>query len=182
MSWIGYVVATIFTLVGSVCTVIVAVGLPGTWIMLGLALVIEWTDRFYLELGHRQTFGWWLLLICLALAIFGEVLEFLAGAIGAKKAGSSRRGTIGALAGGLLGAIGGLWIPMPLIGSLIGSFIGTFIGAMLGEWSQLEATASKRDSLKPAWGATAGRILGTVAKLPIAFAVWISLSIAAFWP
>lgn len=182
MEWLIFVIAAVFALIGAGCVVAVALGLPGTWIMLACACIIEWVDRYYLPLDDRQTFGWWLLFLCLGLAIFGEVLEFLAGAIGAKKAGSSRRGTIGALIGGLLGAIAGIWIPVPIVGSLIGSFIGTFAGALLGEWSQLEAPSSRRESIKPAMGATIGKVLGTLAKLPIAITAWIALSIAAFWP
>jgi len=181
MAWLSYLSASLFTLSGGFCIVAVAVGLPGTWIMLGLALIIEWVDQFYLPVGQQQTFDWWLLIACTGFATLGEILEFLAGAIGAKKAGSSRRGTIGALLGGLLGAIAGIWIPIPIIGSLIGSFIGTFIGAVMGELSQLEATKTKRHSLKPAFGATVGKILGTLAKLPIAFAIWIALVVSAFW-
>ena len=36
--------------------------------------------------------------------------------------------------------------------------------------------------LKPAAGAVVGRILGTLAKLPCALAVWVILSISAFYP
>ena len=31
-------------------------------------------------------------------------------------------------------------------------------------------------------GATIGRIGGTVAKLALAIAIWLALSVAAFWP
>lgn len=180
MEWLAFVVAALFLLMGSVSVIAVAVGLPGTWIMIAVALVIEWADRFYLPVGNQQTFDWWLLIVCLLLAAFGELLEFLAGAIGAQKAGSSKRGITGALVGGLLGAIAGIWIPIPIIGSLIGSFLGTFVGALLGELSALEASSSKKQTIKPAIGATIGKILGTVAKLPIAMAVWIGLTISAF--
>ena len=58
--------------------------------------------------------------------------------------------------------------------------LGTFAGAVIGELNDPEATV--RDTLKPAAGASIGRIIGTVAKIPVAIAVWITLSIAAFWP
>lgn len=180
IEWVPYLVATVFLLFGGLCLIGVALGLPGTWILIALAAVIEWVDRYYLPVEDQQTFGWWTILLCIGLASIGELLEFLAGAIGAKKAGSSKRGTAGALLGGLIGAFAGIWIPIPIIGSLIGSFLGTFVGAIIGELSQLEAAASKRQTLKPAIGATIGKILGTLAKIPIAITVWIFLAFLAF--
>ena len=59
--------------------------------------------------------------------------------------------------------------------------IGTFAGAIMGELSGDEST-TVRDTLKPATGATIGRILGTLSKLPIAMAIWAALTTAAFWP
>ena len=63
----------------------------------------------------------------------------------------------------------------------MGAIVGTFVGAVAGELSS--GTDTKvRDTLRPATGATIGRILGTLSKLPIAVAIWAGLSIAAFWP
>ena len=173
-------VGLVFTLVGLACVFSVAVGLPGSWILIALAVVIELSDGAYLAPGRGPTFGWWLLGGCAALALVGEGLELLAGALGAKKAGSSRRGAIGALVGGIAGAILGIAIPVPLFGSLIGAVIGTFVGAVAGELTIEGATT--HGSLKPATGATIGRVLGTLAKIPIALAIWAALSVAAFWP
>lgn len=174
-------VGLIFALLGAACVALVLLGLPGAWMMLGLAVLIEVADPLYLHTGSDQTFGWWLLGACLALATLGEILEFVAGALGAKKAGSSRRGMWGAIIGGIVGGILGVAIPVPVVGSLIGAVIGTFAGAIFGELSG-DANATVRSSLKPASGATIGRILGTLAKLPIAMAIWASLTIAALWP
>ena len=145
-----------------------------------MAMIIELADVLYAPAGSEQTFSWILLSVCLAAATIGEVLEFIAGALGAKHAGSSPRGTWGALAGGIIGAILGIFIPIPIVGSLIGAIIGTFAGAILGEMTAPETTI--RSTLKPATGATIGRILGTLSKIPIAILVWLALSVAAFWP
>jgi uncharacterized protein YqgC (DUF456 family) len=175
-------VGLVFAVLGLVCVATIVVGLPGAWMLIGLAVVIELADGLYLRSeGAGQTFDWWLLITCVALAGVGELLEFAAGALGAKKAGSSRRGMIGALIGGVLGALAGVGIPIPIFGSLVGAVIGTFIGAIVGELGAPEPP-TVRDSIKPATGATIGRILGTLSKLPIAVAIWCALTVAAFWP
>lgn len=179
MEWLLYVTASLFVIIGAVCVLSILLTLPGSWIMIGLACAIELADGLYLPEGDRATFGLWILLGCAVLAAIGEGLELLAGMLGARKAGSSRRGMFGALVGGILGAILGIFIPVPIIGSLIGAVIGTFVGAIVAETSHDGASVS--GSIKPATGATIGRILGTLSKLPIGIAIWIVLSITAVW-
>jgi hypothetical protein len=174
-------VGVLFSLLGLVCIFLVVLGLPGTWIMLALALCIEIADTLYLPEGDDQTFRWRVLLACVVLAAIGELLEFFAGMLGARTGGSSKRGMWGALIGGIGGGILGIGIPLPIIGPLIGAAIGTFIGAILGELTGAEG-ATVRGSLRPATGATIGRVLGTLSKIPIAVLVWATLTIAALWP
>ncbi len=173
-------VGLLFALLGLLCVFLVIIGLPGAWMIMALAVIVNLVDSSYLAEGRGETFSWWILGICLLLAILGEILEFAAGALGAKKEGRSPRGMWGALIGGLVGAILGIAIPIPVIGSLIGAVIGTFVGAILGELSGKEPSTVK-GSLKPATGATIGRILGTLSKLPLAFVIWLVLVIDAFW-
>ena len=177
--WIGILVAVLFTLIGAVCVFSVVFGLPGTWLIIGLAFLIEVVDRWYLPENDGQTFNWWLLGVCILLALLGEAMEFFSGVLGSKKAGGSKRGMVGSLLGGLLGGILGLFLPIPG-GSLAGVILGTFGGAVLGELTG-PLRPEMRDTLKPATGATLGRILGTLAKLPVALAVWVMLATAAFW-
>lgn len=182
MEWISYVVATVFCLLGLICVVSIILSVPGTWIMLGLALVIEWADRFYLPPERQQTFDWWVLGTCLGLALLGEGLELAAGAAGAKGGGGRRRGMIGALVGGIAGAILLTpFIPVPVIGTLIGGVIGTFAGAVIGEVTGAEPM-TVRGSMKPALGATIGRVTGTMGKIIIAVVMWLVLSASAFLP
>ncbi|MHC4415096.1 MAG: DUF456 family protein [Planctomycetota bacterium] len=182
MEWLLYLVAALLFLLGAVCVVLVVIQLPGAWILLALAAVVEYCDRFYLPEGDRQTFGWWVLGSCLILLVIGEIVEFIAGALGAQKGGSSRRGTIGALVGGIAGIF--IFTPLfffvPLFGAFLGAVLGTFVGAIVGELSAERATL--RGSVRPAVGATIGRVLGTTGKVAIAVAVWLALSISAFWP
>ena len=67
-----------------------------------------------------------------------------------------------------------------IFGALLGALLGTFAGAMVGELSAQETTM--KDSVKPAFGATVGRVVGTAGKLGITIAMWLVLSLFAFWP
>ena len=182
MDWLLYVVAALFFVVGAVCVVLVLLQLPGAWIMLALAGLIEWLDRLYLPPDNQQTFDWWVLGASLALLLIGEVVEFIAGVLGAKKAGSSTRGMVGALIGGIVGVF--VFTPVlffiPIFGALVGAVLGTFIGAVVGELSAERSTIT--GSIKPAIAAPIGRVIGTMSKLALAMAVWLVLTVAAFSP
>ncbi len=181
MAWIPYLVAFLFLFFGGICVLLVALQLPGTWTLLGLALVIELGDSLYLTAGQAETFGWEVLILCLILALLGEVIEFIAGAVGVKKGGGTKRGVVGSLAGGIVGffLFAPLFAFLPLFGPLLGALLGTFVGAFLGELSAPRSRAE--DALKPAAWATLGRVVGTTGKVGIAMAMWIALSFSAFW-
>jgi hypothetical protein len=181
MEWMLYVAAALFCLAGAACVAMVVIQLPGTWVLLALAGLLEWVDRLWLPAGDRQTFGWWTLGGCLALAVAGEIIEFIAGMLGAKRGGSSRRGMIGALVGGIAGifVFAPLFFFVPFLGAFLGAVLGTFVGALIGELSAERRTLGT--SMKPAIAATIGRVIGTTSKIGIAMAMWGALSVAAFW-
>lgn len=171
------ILAVLFCLVGFFCVMSVALGIPGTWLLLALAVGMELGDVWWLPEG-AQSFGWWAIGLSVAAALLGELLELVAGMLGSKAGGGSRRASWGALLGGLVGAL--LGTPLfPLIGTLIGALVGTFVGAYVGEVTG-ETPKEGKDAVKPALAATLARVLSTVAKLGIATVVWIGLSVAAF--
>ena len=177
--WIEIGVALSLGLFGLGCTILVLLQLPGTWLLLGVALVIELVDGWWLP-EPEITFGWPILLACTLLATLGEVIEFLAGVVGAKRQGATRRGMVGALIGGIVGAFAFTpLIPIPLFGTLVGAILGSFIGALAGEMSGMQARTF-RESFGPALGAAWGRIWGTAGKLATGVAVWVWLTWAAF--
>ncbi|MFO0875111.1 MAG: hypothetical protein U0575_14220 [Phycisphaerales bacterium] len=71
MSWLYLPVAFIFAIAGLICVLLVAIGLPGVWLMLLFALVIELADGLYLAPERQPTFSWGVLLAALLLAIAG---------------------------------------------------------------------------------------------------------------
>lgn len=156
------------------------VGLPGNWIIVLAAAV-------YLLLvpdDLRIAIGWPTVAIAVGIAVLGEVLELVAGALGVTQAGGSRRSSALALAGSMLGAVAGLLIglPVPVVGSLLAAVLfgglGALAGAALGEgWKG----RSFDESLRVGQAAFVGRVLGTGAKIVcgtiivgvIGLALWI---------
>ncbi len=180
MEWLGGGLAVVFTLVSLMFLILVPVGLPGTWLMLGLAALVEFYDGAMLRQADPVTFGWGLLGLCTAIAVGGEILEAGAGAAGTKFGGGSRRGMVGAMLGGILGAI--LFtplVPIPLIGTLLGALVGTFAGAFIGEASS-EHKRHRDENLRAAFSAAVGRLAGTLGKTALATGVWVLLVRGAF--
>jgi len=172
-------IGALFAAFGVLCILLVVVGLPGTWILIATAVVIDLLDWLWLQPDAPLTFHPLTIVAAVLLGLVGELLEFLLSAAGAKKFGASKRGMLGSVVGGVLGAIFGtvlIWIP--ILGTLVGAVCGTAAGAVIGEmW---DGRATLRDSAKPAFGAVIGRVLGTLSKLPIAIGVWVLLAVAAF--
>jgi uncharacterized protein YqgC (DUF456 family) len=157
------VAAILYVLIVIVSWFLQLVGLPGNWLIVATAAAYAWlvTD------GSRAALGWQAVALLVVLALVGELVEFLAGAMGAAKAGGSRRGTVLAIVGSLVGGIVGLFvgIPIPVIGSLVSAIlfggVGAMIGAILGEsWKGRDFDTS----LEVGKAAFVGRLLGTVGK------------------
>ena len=176
MTWLHILVIAMFIIMGMGCLFLVVMQLPGTWLMLILGLGAQLLDVYVvIPEGHTDT-GWWALGIGLAVAIGGEIAESFAGVAGTKAGGGTKRGMIGAFIGGIAGAIGfSILIPIPVVGTLIGAVLGTFIGAVIGETSGPKPM-QVGESVKPALGATLGRIMGTTVKMLCAIVVWAVLS------
>ncbi|MFZ9689668.1 MAG: DUF456 family protein [Phycisphaerales bacterium] len=173
-----FLMATVFTLFGAGCVLLVLVGLPGGWLMLGTAVAVELLDHHVQGVPH-VTFGWgWLMAVGVVLAM-GEFAEFVGGAAGARAGGASARGVFGALVGGFIGAVvGTLVFAGPLVSTLAGARIGAGVGAAVGELTRPGMTV--RRSIKPIAGAVVGRLLGTMLKLPFAIIAWLALSVLAY--
>jgi len=148
---------------------LVALQLPGTWLMLAATTLAGWLSGLY---------GWPTFLILLLLAMLGELVEFLGGAAGAKIAGAGRRATVLALVGSIAGAIVGTFaIPIPVIGTLLGAAIGAACGSILGDrWEGRQWRAS----IQGGGGAAVGKLSGAVGKLIVAAVMWAVVFVATF--
>jgi uncharacterized protein YqgC (DUF456 family) len=167
MHWAAYAILLLLCLAGIFVTLM---GLPGLWVMVAAALLYAWYTSF-------QFVGLWTLVILAAIAAIAELIEFLAGSAGAKKAGGSRRAAWGALIGGLLGAIL-LSVPVPIIGTTIGLCIGVFAGALIGEMSVRDDAAH---SIRVGVEATKARIYAIIIKLLFSIAM-LGITAIKAWP
>jgi hypothetical protein len=142
-------------------------GLPGTFLIVGAALVYAWATGF--AAVHWSTVGWLLLL-----ALAGEGIELFAGAAGAGGERPSTRVTIYTLAGGLVGGIVGTPFLLGL-GSLLGALAGAFAGAAIAVAAQGGTVAT---ALRTGLAAMRGRLLGFVLKAAIAVVMVVIVATA----
>jgi len=135
---------------------IMAVGLVGTVLPVIPGILLIYAG--YLLYGFAT--GWqayglaaivgWSVVTALVL-----LLDFCAGAIGAKRYGASRSGTWGALIGGLIGS---------LTAGLPGLILGLFVGAAAGE---LLRGRSHRAALRSGRGTFIGFMVGSVVRIAL---------------
>lgn len=147
--------------------VLIPLGLPGLWVMVGAILLFGWLTDF-------QAVGITLIVIVLVLAAVGEVIESWLGFRFARRYGGSSRSGWGALVGGIVGAIIG--VPVPVIGSVIGAFLGSFAGAALFEYS-----ASRRLDVatRAGWGSVIGRAAAAAVKIALGVIIAVIAAFAA---
>jgi len=156
----------LLTLVLVLSLALIALGLPGLWIMIASAVV-------YNILVGTEPISWVTLVGIAILAVIAEWIEFTMSGKYARKYGGSRRAGWGAMIGGVIGAIIG--VPIPIVGPIVGGFVGSFIGALAGELSMGSSTGA---STRAATGALIGRAVATAMKIGVgcAIAVWIFLA------
>ena len=142
------VLAALLVLLGLAGMVLPA--MPGAPVLFAGLLLAAWAEDF-------RYVGVWMLGGLGFLAALTYLADFVAGALGAKKFGASRRAIIGAT----LGALVGLFFGLP------GILFGPFVGAVIGELS------ARPDDVRAAGlaglGATLGLALGLAAKLALGF-------------
>jgi uncharacterized protein YqgC (DUF456 family) len=173
-------IGLLLTLLSAGCVFLVVLGLPGTWMMAAFAGLFAWWQWDPSRGPTDQFLGVPVLIAVLGLALVGEIVEFAAGAAGAKRAGASGWGAIGALIGALVGGLAATFmIPIPIVGSLIGACGGAAAGAWICE---LAIGRPHEQAVRSGIGAGVGRFKGTLAKLAVAVVMWLVIAVAAFWP
>ena len=169
-----YILLTILIIVNLLWLALVFFGLPGNWLIVFSTALFAWWR------WEDGVFSIYCLAAIIFLAALGELLEFLGAAAGSKKAGGSLRASVGALFGGIAGAIVGTFtIPIPFLGTLIGAAGGAFAGSWLMELSKGK-TIDK--STHVGLHAGLGQIKGILSKTALGIIIWIVVTIAAFWP
>lgn len=124
--------------------------MPGPPLLFAGFFVAAWAEDF-------EHVGPVTLTVIGVMCVLAFLVDFIAGALGAKHFGASSKAAIGAA----LGAVVGIFFGLP------GILLGPFVGAVLGELTQHEDLhAASRAGV----GATIGLLLGTAAKMALAFA------------
>lgn len=128
--------------------------LPGPLLIFAGLVAAAWAEDFA-YVGTNT------LLVLAILSALALLLDFLAGALGARRYGASARAATGAL----LGALVGIFFGLP------GLVLGPFFGAVVG---QLLTAPELSPAVRAGWGAWIGVLLGTAAKVALA-AIMIGL-------
>ncbi len=165
-AWLYYALAIGLVTAGFVCWLTNLFSLPGNWALLGITALFAWL----VPQDTLRGVTWYTVWALLALAIAGEIIEFVAGAAGAAKRGASRRSIWLSLFGALVGSIGGaiIGLPIAVVGSPIAALLGGAAGAFIGAYSGEAWAARPHDhSVEVAKGAFVGRIWGTVGKFAV---------------
>jgi hypothetical protein len=155
--------------------------LPGLWALVGTSALVAWLVPE--DLNAHLSWGW---VIALAvLAGLGELLEFLAGALGVGKLGGSRRSAalalVGSFAGAAIGFFLGIPLPIPLLGAVLSSILFSGVGALIGASSgEYWKKADAQQSLKIGVAAFVGRVLGTLGKVSFG-AVMAVMFVVGVW-
>ncbi|SFS08621.1 hypothetical protein SAMN05216570_2433 [Dyella sp. OK004] len=142
-----YCLAAVLIIAGVAGTILPA--LPGIPMIFGGIWLVAALDNY-------ERLGLWWLLVIGALGTLGVIVDFVAGAMGAKRVGASKL----ALWGATLGTIVGMFF------GLIGLILGPFLGALAGE---LMAGNSVLRSAHVGIGTWLGLLFGTLVKLVISF-------------
>ena len=142
--------------------------LPGTWlIVLGAVALKLWLPG---------EISWLTIGLMVFVALLAEAIEIAASALGAAKAGASKRGAIASIFGAIVGAVVGSFI-FPIIGTIVGGAVGAGAAVLLAEkWL---AQRTWKEAGKASGGAAVGRLVATIAKCILAIAIGVIACIAA---
>lgn len=111
-----WIIAVLLILIGLAGTLLPA--LPGVPLIFAGMLLAAWINDF-------QIISVFTIVVMAVLAVFAIVIDYIAAAVSAQRAGASRQGVIGAAIGTIAGITVGLWglLFMPLAGAAAGEFI-----------------------------------------------------------
>jgi uncharacterized protein len=142
MLWIAAIALIVLGVAGTLLP-----ALPGAILVFGGIVLAAW-------IGDFERIPVWLLVLLAVLTAMAWVVDYVAAAIGAKRAGASPQALIGATIGTAAGILSGLWglLFMPLVGAAIGEYL---------------VQRDVRRAGKVGMATWIGLLLGTVAKVAI---------------
>lgn len=132
--------------------------LPGTPLVFGGLWLIAWVDDF-----SRVSVT--TIVVLAVMAALAWLVDYVAAALGVRRAGASRLAVIGAAIGAVVGIASGL----------VGVIVGPIIGAIVGEWF---ARRDRQQAARAGMAAGFGFIVAVAAKIGIAFTMLGVFSVA----
>ncbi len=179
-TWLAIIISLTMTVLFFIFWIAAVLGLPGTWALVIAVALMAWL----IPSTSFAAVTWPVVGGLLALALLGELLEFIASVLGVGKLKGSYRAGFLSIVGSLAGAIVGVFVglPIPIVGSLVAALLfgglGAGIGAVLGEkW----AGRHWEQSVQVGGAAMVGRILGTLGKTVCAAAMLAIAVISVWW-
>jgi len=151
--WILSAALVLLGLAGTVLPV-----LPGTMLVWGGIVLGAWIDDF-------TRVGMSTVVVISVLAVLAWGLDYVAGLMGAQKAGASKLALLGAVVGTVLGLFMGL----------LGVFFMPLVGAAVGEYL---ARKDQTRAVKVGVATWIGIMLGLIAKVVLAF-IMVGIFVAA---
>ena len=154
------------TLLWMLCAALILVGLAGTVLPVLPGTILVWAG---IALGawidDFTRVGEVTMVAISVLAVLAWVLDYVAGLMGAQKAGASKQALVGAAAGTVLGLF------MGLIGVLFMPLVGAAVGEYLAKQDQARA-------MKVGISTWIGIMVGLIAKVVLAF-MMVGIFVAA---
>lgn len=158
MDWLWIVVALLVAI--GIAGVVLPV-LPGVLLVLAGLVLGAWIDGF--AYVGRNT-----LILLAALALLTYAVDFVATALGARRAGAHPRAVVGAA----LGAFAGLFFGLP------GILLGPFAGAVVGE---LSVRGSLERAGRVGLATWLGMLLGSAVKLALVLTMLLIFALQRFF-
>jgi uncharacterized protein YqgC (DUF456 family) len=144
-----YLLLVAVMLAGVIGSVVPAV--PGSSLILGAIIIWGFVSSSFAAIKIP-------LIVTIIVLVLSIGVDFLAGYVGAKKAGASQWGQIGAIVGLFLGFFG-LLPALPFGGPLLGVLFGPLLGAIVGE---LLYQRNFIKAVKAGIGITVGTVVGNI--------------------
>ena len=169
-----YFWSVVLVAANSLWLALVCFGLPGNWLMVISTCAFAWWW------AQEGVFSIYTLIVIAALALLGEIIEFIASLGGARKAGAGWFGSVAALVGAVTGAIvGTVVIPIVFVGTIMGACIGA---AVMTGGAELVGGKKMKTAVRSGTGAGVGAMAGITAKIAIGSVIWVITAVGAFWP
>jgi uncharacterized protein len=150
------VVAIVAVVVMALAIVLIPLGWPGTWVMVGIVAMGA-------VLGEVSV---GIVVLVMLIAGAAELVEFLIVQQTSTRYGGSSRAFWGAVIGGTVGVFVGF--PVPVLGPVIAGFLGSFLGAAI---ATIREGGGVTAASRVGWGVVLARVISTGVKVAAAFMV-----------